>query len=369
VEIRSAEDAEMLVAGATIMGTGGGGSSEKGLGLLKETIRSGRKLEVVPLDSLRDDSTIAVPYFVGSVAPGESKKKIPVKIKDPIKIAVAQLEEGLGRKIDAFAATELGGLNTPIALSIGAQLGLPMVDGDLLGRAGPELHQCTAHLHNIPMSPSAIVTETGNVVIVKNYGGIDDYEATARHLSVIAGRSAAVVDTPMTLVQARKAVLQGTIDLCHRLGKAVRKARRDSRDPVQAVIQTLGGWKLFQGKVRKFKWKDESGFLKADLILDGVGEFRGRKLKSWIMNEHIMVWLDRKPAVMPPDLMSLLRSNGEGVTNGQLKVGMELTAVAAKAPKIWRTAKGLELFGPRHFGFPFDYVPVEDLLAEFNSVT
>jgi DUF917 family protein len=28
---------------------------------------------------------------------------------------------------------------------------------------------------------------------------------------------------------------------------------------------------------------------------------------------------------------------------------------------VWRTAKGLELLGPRHFGFDIDYVPIEEL--------
>ena len=31
------------------------------------------------------------------------------------------------------------------------------------------------------------------------------------------------------------------------------------------------------------------------------------------------------------------------------------------AHALWRTAKGIELLGPRHFGFDFDYVPIETL--------
>lgn len=213
------------------------------------------------------------------------------------------------------------------------------------------------------MCPSVIVTDTGNIVIVKDYGSIDDYERTARHQSVLAGHSVAVVDTPMNLQTARKAILPGTVSLCYKLGKTVVRARSKLRDPVQAVVDTLKGWKFFQGKVSSFKWKNEGGFLKAELRLDGTGEYKGQQLKSWIMNEHIMVWRNRKPAVMPPDLMSLVKNNGEAVTNGQVKVGMRLSAIAARAPELWRTAKGLELFGPRHFGFDFDYVPVEKLLG------
>jgi DUF917 family protein len=362
MEIRTVEDATMFVSGATILGTGGGGDRQEGLKLLKEALDSGHRIRILSIDKLAKDSTIVVPYFVGSTAPGK-KKKGQARIKEPVGVAIAQLEGVLGRKITAVTATELGGLNTSVALYIAAKLGLPMVDGDLLGRAGPELHQCTAHLFGVSMCPSAIVTTTGNIVIVKGYGTIDDYEATARHQSVLAGDSAAVVDTPMSLQDANKVVLKGTVSLCYQLGKAVVRARSKARDPVQAVIDTLHGWKIFQGRVTKFRWKNEGGFLKADVWLDGTGAFRGHKLRSWIMNEHIMVWRDRKPIVMPPDLMSLLRSNGEGVTNGELHEGMNLTAIAARAPGVWRTAKGLSLFGPRHFGFDLDYVPVERLVG------
>ena len=363
MKIRTLDDCRTLIAGATIMGTGGGGSPTEGLRLMKEVIDDGKTIDIVPIASLPNDSVIAVPYFVGSVAPGAKRKEDTPKIEDPIRVATDQLQETLGRKITAFAATELGGLNSAVALHISARMGLPAVDGDLIGRAGPELHQCTAHLFNIPMSPSAIVSETGNIVVVKKYGSIDAYESTARHQAVVAGRSAVVVDTPMTLEQAKKAVLPGTISLCYKLGRVVKESARRHRDPVQAVVKALGGWKLFHGRVAKFRWKDEGGFLKAETTLDGVGEFKGHKLKSWIMNEHIMVWKDLKPAVMPPDLMALLKPDGEAVTNSHLKVGMTLTAVAAKAPRLWRTKKGLELFGPRHFGFDYEYKPVERLLA------
>jgi len=363
MEIRSLEDAEKLVTGTTIMGTGGGGDPEEGMQLLGELIRSGKRIRFLEVDRLPSDSIVASPYFVGSVAPTASKKKTSPKVKNPIKVAMTQLEGALGRKIDAVTATELGGMNTAVALHIGSQLGLPAVDGDLVGRAAPELDQSTAHLLGMPMSPAALATESGNVLVVKDYGSVDDYEATARQQAVIAKSYVAVVDTPMTKEKARKAILRGTVSLCYRIGEVVIEARRRGRDPVEATAKCLHGWRFFDGKVSRFDWRDEGGFLKAELILKGSGEFEGHTLKSSIMNEHIMVWRDDKPAVMPPDLMTLVKADGSAVTNGKLRVGMQLTAIAAKAPEIWRTSRGLELFGPRHFGFNYDYKPVERLLG------
>jgi len=331
--------------------------------MLEEVLEKGESIRIVRLEELPRDSLIAVPYFVGTIAPGVRVKK-SVRIENPIGRAVKELESLLGREITVVAASELGGGNTAAALYIGAELGLPAVDGDLLGRAAPELHQCTVHIHGIPMYPAAIVTETGNVVLVKEYADIDDYEAIARYLSVLSGRHSAVVDTPMSFEEANKALVKGSITLSLELGEEVFKARRDGRDPVKAVAEVLKGWRVFVGVVERYEWRNEGGFLKGEAVIKGIDEFKGHSLKSWIMNEHIMVWMDDEPLVMPPDLFMLLRSDGEPITNTDLKEGLEVIAVAAKAPDMWRSPEGLKYFGPKHFGFTYDYVPVENLIRE-----
>ncbi|MEM0247384.1 MAG: DUF917 domain-containing protein, partial [Desulfurococcaceae archaeon] len=193
--ITSIDDAEKLVLGATILGTGGGGDPREGLSMLKGVLEEGKKIDVITLEELPENSLIVVPYYVGSIAPGLKPKK-GIKIADAIGRAFETMEKELDTRIGAVIASELGGANTPVALSIAARLGIPAIDGDLLGRAAPELHQCTVHIFNIPMYPSVVVSETGNVVVVKEYADIDDYEAIARYLSVLSGKFVAVVDTP-----------------------------------------------------------------------------------------------------------------------------------------------------------------------------
>ena len=98
----------------------------------------------------------------------------------------------------------------------------------------------------------------------------------------------------------------------------------------------------------------------------GIGRCSGKTLRTWIKNEHIMAWIDNKPVTMPPDLIMFIRDSGEPITNTVLRVGDKVNVVVAKAPDVWRTPKGLELFGPRHFGFDYDYVPVEELVKGFE---
>jgi len=361
--IKNLEDAEKLVLGSTILGTGGGGDPKEGLMHLKKALEEVGSIKIVSLEELPEDSLIVVPYYVGSIAPGLKSKK-PVKIPDPMLRALETLESVLGIKANAVVASEMGGDNTPIALSIGARLSLPAVDGDLLGRAAPELHQCSVHIFDVPMYPSVIVSETGDVVIVKEYADIDDYESIARYMSVLSGKFVAVVDTPLTKRVAEKVVIKNTLTLAYRLGEAVLNARTEGANPVEKVAEILGGWVVFRGIVEKYEWRDEKGFLRGEVMIKGIDAFAGLTLRSWIMNEHIMVWLNNKPLVMPPDLFTLLRDDGEPLTNTDLREGMLVNGVAAKAPDVWRTPAGLKYFGPRHFGFDFDYVPVEELVKE-----
>jgi DUF917 family protein len=351
-------DVEDLVVGTTILGTGGGGNPQAGRSTLESDLTAGRKLRVISVDEVADDALVVSPYYVGSVAPGvkpTKKKTIP----DPFHVGFEFMERYFKRKIAATVASELGGGNTAAALHVAAQLDIPLVDGDLMGRAGPELHQSTAHVLGASMAPSVVVSETGDIVFVEHYADIDDYEAIARYVSVIAGGHAAVIDTPLTKPVAMKAVIKDTISKSLAVGRAVREAHEKGKDAVEAVRSVLEGWLIFSGVVEKHEWRDEKGFLFAEVTLKGTGRWAGRSFRSWIKNEHIMAWLDGKPFVMPPDLVIFLDGNGFGVTNDLLKKGLEVSVLAAKAPDIWRTEKGLEFFGPKHFGFEYTYVPVE----------
>jgi DUF917 family protein len=261
----------------------------------------------------------------------------------------------------------MGGGNTAVAIYIASILDKPVIDGDMIGRAAPELLQSTANIVGIPLYPAIVVSETGNVVIIKEYSDLDDYESIARYISVLAGKHAVVIDTPMTRQQAEKAVVKGTLSLALRLGKTIRETVRSGGDVALAVAKVLGGWVVFRGVVDRYDWRNEGGFLIGDLVVRGFGRWSGMVFRSWIKNELIMAFVNNKPIVMPPDLIIAVGHEGP-VTNDKLSVGNEISIVAAKAPSIWRSEKGLELFGPRHFGFNYDYVTVEKLVRTYEVV-
>ena len=46
---------------------------------------------------------------------------------------------------------------------------------------------------------------------------------------------------------------------------------------------------------------------------------------------------------------------------GAFTVGQEVAIVGFPNHPMWRTPKGIDMMGPRHFGFDEDYVPIEQL--------
>jgi uncharacterized protein len=358
----SKADVEDLIVGATLLGVGGGGNPENGLNSLMQLFDTGKKLMVWTLDEFSAEDQFASPYFVGSVAPPDPSKKKPVRtVEDPIRVAFRLLEADLGKKISATVASEIGGGNTAASIAIAAKLGIPTVDGDLMGRAGPELHQSTIHIFGIPMAPSGIASETGNEILIEKYASIDDYEAIARYSSVVSGGHVAVVDSPLTESDAEKCVVKGTMSKCIELGRIRKKALVDDMNPAEEVAKVLDHGKvIFEGEVHHYVWKDERGFLFGDAEIRGLGKYEGSSLRSWIMNEHIMCWINDKPAVMPPDLIMFLDpETGLGITNDKLRDGRQVAVVGSSIDSVWRKERGLELFGPRRFNLDYDYVPFE----------
>ena len=72
------------------------------------------------------------------------------------------------KKIDYIVAFEMGGLNTPIMLSLGARTDIPVIDGDGLGRAAPETQMTSFIGHDISLTPMPLVDVFGNKVVVRN---------------------------------------------------------------------------------------------------------------------------------------------------------------------------------------------------------
>ena len=64
-----------------------------------------------------------------------------------------------------------------------------------------------------------------------------------------------------------------------------------------------------------------------------------------------------------PDIISVVDlKTGDSIVNPNLKERDEVDVIALKARPQFRNSKGIGILDPRHFGFDFDYVPIEKLV-------
>lgn len=351
-----------LIVGATILGTGGGGDPEAGMNILKDTLDSGKKLQICSLDELDPEGYVVTPYLAGSIPAPEAKsrKTKEMTVENMVK-AYNLLEESIGEKIVGVVATEIGGGNTADAFRLGALLELPLVDCDHCGRSVPEMSQSSYHINGLSLAPSVVATVDGDLLLIKEYSSIESYEEIARMIAAQTGGTLFVIDSPVKAATASRVAVVGSISETLDLGKAVEKAKRAKVPTPQVVSEKLGGFVIFKGKIVKYDLREEKGFLSGNIFIDGLDSSRGARMRIWVKNENIIAWLDEKPAVLPPDLIMLLGENGYGVVNSDIAHGMKVDVVAAPAKEILRKPRGLEVIGPRHFGFDLEYVPIEKL--------
>jgi DUF917 family protein len=176
------------------MATGGGGSAEEGREVFTAALEEGLKIEWVDAGDISDDTWTVSPYTMGSIAPPSPETQAAIArlgLVDRLghramEVAVRELEQYVGVKIGAIVPVELGADSTPDPLVTGARLGIPVVDGDYVGRAVPEEMQNITYLYGKEGWPFTSVDRWGNVCIVKEACSHHMMERIGKMLSVAA---------------------------------------------------------------------------------------------------------------------------------------------------------------------------------------
>lgn len=373
--LKTQQDCMDFLAGLKLMGTGGGGSPKTGMELLTKALAEGLDLTWIDAADLPDDAFSCTTYGSGSISEGrpdslEDIEKLGRKLGMPVKfgyrgpeMAVRELATYTGVKIGALVAVELGASNTPAPLVTAAHLGIPLVDGDYSGRAVPEDMQTTYFLKGINTYPAAITDWWGDVLILKEAAATKMGERMGKMLAVASYGVVFVASMVLSVKDTRETVVPGTLTLSYELGKAVRQARQAGKDPVAEAVRMLEGWELFRGEVTGKEWEDKEGVMVGTTHIRGTGPYAGHSMDVWFLNENHVAWLDGSPYVFSPDLIILADpASGEGYTNTEIKAGHPVAVLGAKVFPAFRSPKGIEFFGPRYWGFDFDYVPIEEAI-------
>lgn len=354
-----------FLEGLAILGTGGGGSPEWGRLIMENDLEKGRAAEIVKPEDIPDDATVASGGIMGSVKVLDkiSPKELIAGWEKRFELTEAfKLQaETIGKNIDFIVAFEMGGLNTPVMLSLGARTGIPVIDGDGLGRAAPETQMISFIGYGVSLTPMPLVDAVGNAVVVR-YGVENTFaDMLGRWVVTRGGGMGANCHYPMSGKKLKETVIPHTISGALALGEEVFKARSEKSDPVGAIAKFVGGQHIHTGFIEKLEEKEWEGFYFIDAKLSGGADLV-------IKNEYMALFINNKPVTIFPDfILGLDPYTGRGLMSADLKVGDEIALVITACHPRLRGAleskEGQRAFSPARFGKPdLIYKPVEELL-------
>ncbi|NIM95343.1 MAG: DUF917 family protein [Anaerolineales bacterium] len=371
------EDIEPLLEGMAILGTGGGGAPEWGRAILNQDLELGRIPKVVDLDQIPDDSTVVCGGIMGSVKVLETMgtDKVMARWEERFELLEVTriMEDILGKKISYAVPFEIGGLNTPVILTLGARMGIDIIDGDGLGRSAPETQMTSFIGHGVQLTPMPLIDFNGNVVIVKEAADSTYPDQVGRFVVTHGGGLGANNHYPMTGAQAKTAIIPNTISKALLLGRELLDARNSGDDPVLRLTEHLGGVLLHIGEISAMREEESMGFYFTTVSLSGRANFSRIEAELIIKNETMMLTVGGEVKAYFPDLILLIEpGTGRGIMSVELKVGMPIALIGLPChPRLREAAESQEgkiAFSPARYGqIDAVYTPIETLVPELGG--
>lgn len=352
-----------MAVGAAVLGTGGGGDPYVGKLMAIQAVREYGEVTLLDPEEVPDDELVVPSSMMG--APTVSVEKIP-NGEEPF-FSFNVLEQLLGKKIYATMSIEAGGVNSMIPIALAARKGIPLVDADTMGRAFPELQMTTFHLHGIHGTPLSMCDEKGNSLILNTVSN-KWTEELARASTVIMGGSSILADYAVTGRQLKEAGVLGTATKCEKIGRAIREAAREKKNPIQAVLEVTDGFLLFNGKIMDVERKTDGAFVHGKAVIEGLGDNKDEYATVYFQNENIVARKGDIILATAPDLIVLLdKETARPVTTERIKYGARVVMIGIPCDPQWRSEKGIETVGPRYFGYEIDYIPIEARMRKERS--
>ena len=356
-------DLDDLALGSVFLATGGGGDPHVPLLITREAIKEHGPVSLIDPSDLPDDAFVVPIGNVG--APTVSLELLPSI--DEASRAIAAFEDHVGRKVDAVASFEIGGGNSLVPLVAAAGKGLPVIDGDGMGRALPEAQMMSYAIAGVKPTPALAYDYAGNQATFQT-DTTEVYERHIRSYAMAAGGMVTTVEHPMSGAELKRSVIPGTISFSVKLGQVLREHRGRAENliaPLKDVFapSIYGECRLiFQGKVTDKATRIIGGYDVGEATIDSFDTPAGAPLKISIKNEYLLATLGDRVVVSVPDLIVIVDyETGTPINAERLRYGQRVAVFAVGCPEFYRTEAALKAVAPRCFGFDINYVPLEAL--------
>lgn len=357
------ETLDDLAAGSVFLGTGGGGDPYLNTLIARRILAEHGPVQLLPPAELADDAFVVGIGGVG--APSAGLELLPAARQ--CTQALQRFEAHLGRRVDALVAVEVGGANSLIPIVAAAVRGLPVVDGDGMGRAFPEAQMTTFSIGGIPSTPAVAVDYEGGSELFLQATALD-FERAIRQFALSHGGVVIATEHPMSGSQLRRTIVPGTMTFAIELGRALRqhggRAERISPHLREVFAGSIYGEfrHLHSGKIADVASRTVGGYDTGRVTIHSFDD--AQALQIDIRNEFLVARRDGQLLASVPDLITIVDYETAVPINAErLRYGQRVTVFGIGCPPYYRTECALATVGPRSFGFDFDYRPIEQLPA------
>ena len=355
-----------ILNGVVILASGGGGPYALGEELLNYIVQSGKSVQLAnPLTDLPSNALTVVCISVGAAdAPLGS---------DPVQVAVQgvqAMQQTLGRTVNFILPGESGAVNTLYAMALGVALNLPVVDADLGRRSIPSLSMSA--LGNVSPNPM-ILTGEGNqmTVYAQNTAQADDAIRGIGSTNLF-GDDATVTLWPLPTATLQSFVTLNSVSYALGLGQALRNANSSGQNPVNTVVNYLGGRLIFTGYITYHDETVSGGFDIGAVCLEW---FENKRVWIYNQNENLIAWSANsdQPLGIGPDLLCYLTTTGIPFTNGDLFRADKQSVALIGAPCVSQLTQGgilnAWLQTLQGIGYGGAYVPIMQLASVSNTAS
>lgn len=343
-------DLDDFVVGATLLGSGGGGVAELYAHQLRQSLPADG-IELVPLTEAADRGirTIAAVGMIGATSVLTEKLPHGGEIAE----AVAAAERWTGLTVDALMPVEAAGVNATLPVSVACELGLPLVDADLMGRALPRFDQLSLVAAAPERFGSTMLVQPGGQVLVLDRATPLDLERTVRGYVAHAGGWAGAAFGPFALQDVLGRACENTLARAIELGRAFSAV--SGTGDARPFLEATGGILLGAGRVIDIVRASTDRFARTSFA---IADHAGPLLRIEAENEFLAAIRDGTPVVTCPELICVLdRRLIRPLAVEQLRFGDDVQVIALPGPAWWTGNPHLiSVVGPRAFGIDLDPV-------------
>ncbi|MEO0754493.1 MAG: DUF917 domain-containing protein [Pseudomonadota bacterium] len=357
------DDLADLSAGAAFLATGGGGDPHLTYLSACEGLHKYGPAELLAPEEIADDALVVAVGAVG--APTTSLELLP-SVDESIQVLEAY-KRLTGRKVDAVVSFEIGGGNSLIPIVAAAANGIPVIDGDGMGRALPEATMMTYAIAGIAPTPAVALDYRGRAELIEAET-TEAYEPLIRAFALERGGMALSAEFQMTGAEMKACIVPKTVSLSVALGHALRKGDGTAQQRTDRLAEVFGNSiygafrGLFSGVVSDVSTRVEGGYDVGRASISPLVDDGRPPLLIDIRNEYLTARQGDQVLASVPDLITILDfETAQPINAERLRYGQRVSVFAIGCPAHYRTERALNVVSPRAFGFDFDYIPLEEL--------